>query len=655
MKEWWTLADLAGMSLPGLPGSARQLRRLALESWQVSGALVRRAPGRDGGGGFEYHISLLPPETQTRLCFMADLTALSPDDADNDRRTALWTRFEALSEDHKATARERLAALVAFDEARAGGANKGQAIALAMAKSGASRRTIYEWQALVAGVDRSDWLAALAPAYGVDRSGARDGSDCHPEAWAALKADYLRLEGSCFSECYRRVASAGKRRGWAPIPSERTLRRRLDQEVPKAAQLIARKGEDAAKTLYPAQERSRAHLHAMQAVNMDGHKVDLFVNAPWSKHPVRMMLLGIQDLYSNKILSWRLTEAETWESVRLVIGDMVEAFGIPEVIYLDNGRAFASKWITGDNVHRFRFRVKPEDPRGLLSTLGIEQHFTLPYSGQSKPIERAWRDLAEKISKHPAMAGAYTGNTPANKPANYGARAVSIDELTAHIGRMVTDYNAQGDRTTETAAGRSFDETFEASMADPATIVRRPTAAQRALWLLASEAITARGASGEIHYQGNRYWAPALTEWAGKKVVIRFDPDHLGKPVKVYDLKNRLICDADCIAATGFDDIDAARQHMRRRRDFVKKTKELAEAHRALSPAELGEIYDHGRKAEERPEPMRPAVPRLAVAGNGTAEPAMADDEFEQSFSRALARLGGDGTVIDFPQGKPAK
>jgi hypothetical protein len=52
---------------------------------------------------------------------------------------------------------------------------------------------------------------------------------------------------------------------------------------------------------------------------------------------------------------------------------------------------------------------------------------------------------------------------------------------------------------------------------------------------------------------------------------------------------------------------------------------------------------------------MRPAVPRLAVAGNGTAEPAMADDEFEQSFSRALARLGGDGTVIDFPQGTPAK
>lgn len=638
MKEWWTLPDLAEMRLPGLPTSTRQLRRLAFEEWQIE-SLFRRQPVQGNGGGYEYHVSVLPAETQTRLRYIADLEAL--DDRASDERSALWTRFERLPEAHKVIARQRHEALMMIDDAKRAGIGAGQAVQLAMVRHDVSQRSIYNWLGLIGGVDRADWLPALAPNF----DAAKTVSDCHPDAWAALKADYLRPEEPKFSACYRRVLRAAEVNGWAPMPSERTLRRRLDMEVPKAAQLLARKGMDAAKTLYPAQERSRGHYHAMEAVNMDGHKLDLFVSLPWRKEPVRMMLLGLQDLYSGKIVAWRLSEAETWEATRLCIGDMVEAYGIPEVIYLDNGRAFASKWISGESRHRFRFKVREEDPRGLLATLGIEVHFTQPYSGQSKPIERAWRDLTEEISRHPAMAGAYTGNKPTAKPENYGSRAVSLDELQAHVARMIADHNARTGRQTETARGRSFDETFEASLADPGTIVRRPTAAQRALWLLASEAITARGNSGEIHFQGNRYWTAALTQWAGKKVVVRFDPDHLVKPIRVYDLKNRLICEAPCIEATGFDDIDAAREHMRRRREFVKATKALADAHTALSPSELGEIYERGRKAAERPEPKHPAVTRLAVGAPVAPIEEMPDDEFEESFSRGLAR------VVQFPKG----
>jgi putative transposase len=98
--------------------------------------------------------------------------------------------------------------------------------------------------------------------------------------------------------------------------------------------------------------------------------------------------------------------------------------------------------------------------------------------------------------------------------------------------------------------------------------------------------------------------------------------------------------------------MNAARHHMGRRREFVKATKALADAHRALTPAELGEIYDKGRKAEERPVPLQPAVTRLAVGGPTPApiDP-MSDSEFESSFSRALARVAGEA-VIPFPQGK---
>jgi hypothetical protein len=330
------------------------------------------------------------------------------------------------------------------------------------------------------------------------------------------------------------MEKAAKKEGWVPIASERALRRRLDAEVPKAVQVLARMGKDKAKTLFPAQRRTRAHLQAMEAVNMDGHKIDVFVKVPWTVKPVRMYLIAIQELYSGTILAWRLSDAETWEAVRLVIGDMVEKVGIPDHMYLDNGRAFASQWITGQTRKRFRFKVKEEDPRGLLTTLGVETHFTTPYSGQSKPIERAFRDLADMIAKHPFCAGAYTGNKPDAKPENHGSRAIPLEAFRSHVAVQIADHNAQEGRKARNCAGRSFDATFAAGM--ETAIVRQPTAAQRALWLLAAEGVRAQKGSGEIHYQGNRYWHAALNQHAGRKVTIRFDPDALHQPVKVYDL-----------------------------------------------------------------------------------------------------------------------
>lgn len=405
---------------------------------------------------------------------------------------------------------------------------------------------------------------------------------------------------------------------------------------------------------YPAQRRLRTQLHAMQFVNMDGHKLDVFVKVPWSDTPVRMFLLGIQDLYSGKIVAWRLSDSENKETVRLVIGDMVENFGIPDGIVLDNGRAFASHWISGGTATRYRFKVKDEDPRGLLTTLGVEIHWTNPYSGQSKPIERAWRDLAEAIAKHPFCAGGYTGNTTANKPENYGTRAIPLDDFQMHVAAQITDHNAQAGRRAMNCAGRSFDETFAASI--ETAIIRQPTAAQKSLWLLASEILRAQKGNGEIRFQGNRYWNRALTQHAGKKVTIRFDPDNLHEAVKVYDLNNVLICDAECVEDTGFLDQDAARNHARARRDYMKGLKVAADAKRKLTAQQLGELIYKGEKVQKAPEPVRPKVTRIARGNLAVKEDAVADaisqEKFERGFARALSGIDSDPTVIQFPQGK---
>lgn len=615
MRHWFRPDEIAAAGQGELPGTVRGLNLvIERDGWRAT-PHCRKAAGR----GFEYHVSLLPKPVQIRL--QAEPLPL-PEAAESQ----LWQAFNSLKEAHRAEAAKRLSALETLAGLRSSGMAETAAGRRAARECGVSLATLYNWRSMVAGLRRADWLAALAPNHG----GGRSRADCDPDAYAVIKSDFLRFGEPSFSSCYRRLEKLAKARGWV-LPKEAALRRHLDKDVPKAVQVMLRQGRDAAKVLYPAQTRTRAHFRAMAGVNMDGHKFDVFVKTADGR-VIRPMLAGIQDLYSGKVLAWRLAESENKDMVRLVIGDMVERHGIPDAIWLDNGRAFASKWITGGVANRFRFKVKDEDPQGLLTALGVKVHWTTPYSGQSKPIERAWRDLCDAIAKHPFCAGAYTGNAPDAKPENYGSRAVDFAAFKAFVDQEVLEHNARGGRRSEVAAGRSFDETFAASIADPATIVAWPTSAQKALWLLAAERIRTAKGNGEIAFMGNRYWDSKLTGHAGQHVTVRFDPDRLMEPLRVYDGQDRFLCAAAAIARTGFDDVDAARSHARNRKAYVNAVKAQADLHARLSAEELARLYASGAEALS-PKTEKPAVTRLA--GLPAADPDWGDDE-ERAFARGL-------------------
>ncbi|MFB2553372.1 transposase domain-containing protein [Ensifer soli] len=645
------------MRLPGLPSTVRGIRELATrQGWAMSDQ-HRKLDQR--GGGYAYNTRLLPPIAQARLAQM-EAEAQSLRETQEKRRALYWRAFEAMTDAHRQIAHDRLALIHAAEEALAKRELATAPVSIeatlhsVLKRFKVSASSYYAIRSSLKGIDREDWLAALAPGY-AEGGTVSDFAECHPDAWAALKSDYLRLEKPAFSACYRRVIAAAKRHGWSPIPHERSLRRRMDAEVPASVQLTAREGRKRAEQLYPAQVRTKTDLHAMQVVNTDGHKIDLFVQVPWkgAGEWTRVTLLGTQDVYSGKILSWRLCEAETWDVVQAVIGDMIEDFGIPEHLYMDNGKAFASKKISGGHQHRIRFKFQGDEVAGLLKTLGIEPHFTKPYSGQSKPIERAWRDLAEEICKHPAMAGAYTGPNPQQKPENYGKRAIPLDVLEKHVAASIVEHNARTGRRSETAKGRSFDETFSESMQHPATIVRRATPAQHALWLLASQPLTTSKKDGSIRYKGNVYWNIALKDWLGEKVTIRFDPAKLHDPVKVYDAEGRLICDAPCTEKVGFTDAAKAARHERNRKRLIRLQREEEALHRQHTANQLADLYST-IEPPSKPAPVRPTITRL-VTGNLAVEPqedAMSDEEFAAAFSRGFAIASGDSSIIPFPSGK---
>ena len=651
MKQWFTTAELAQLALPGMPGTKRGINMVADSSgwndparaWDETanpGGVWRKRAGR--GGGVEYHFSVLGADAQVRLMIETGAATPSPEADQHTERTAqeLWEWYDRQSETSKKKAKERLAILRKIDAVVANGHTRDVAIALVtgMGDKKVSPRSIWRWFSAVAGLDRHDWLPALVPTH----AGGGKAADLEPDAWELFKADYLRLEAPTISACYRRLERSAEKHGWK-LPAEKSIARKIERTIHRTVLVLAREGVSALKQTMPAMKRDRSHFHALEAINGDGHKWDVFVKFPDGTIG-RPMMVAFQDLYSNKTLSWRIDRSENKDAIRLALGDIVEQFGIPGMIYFDNTRAFANKALTAGAKWRFRFKIKDEDPVGLCEAMGIDVHFTLPYSGQSKPIERMFRDFAQDIAKHPEFAGAYVGNNPMAKPENYGKTAVPFDKFVQIVGQEIQAWNAQTGRRTDVARGRSFDEVFAESYTAKGTLIRRASEGMMRQWRLAAEGLSADRKSGQVKIMGNSFWDGWLSQYAGEKLIVRFDPQNIHAGVWIYDTAGRYLGFAPVLEASSFNDVAAAREHARQRALWMKAGKVQLAAERTMSVLEMAAQLPEPPTSEP-PETEHVVIHHLfQTSGNAAlaarevaiAAEAVDQDEFMNQFQRGL-------------------
>lgn len=587
-REWWTTAELAASGLPDVPNTRRGVDMLAeRQLWRSHPAYCRKRSGR--GGGWEYSWQLLPALAKRKL--LQDGTAKPA--SDKMARDEAWRWYESLPQSVKDRALSRLL-IVQQVEALEPVLGRDLAVRDVAANAKQGARTIWGWLALIDGVRADDRLPYLAPRNRTAVTRARF-EDCDPEFFDLIKSDFLRNAQPSFTSCYRRATRVAAEKSLVTLP-ERTMRRRLDAAVSHVTQVLCRKGIDAVKRLYPTQVRDKSCLHAMEAVNADFHKFDVFVRWPQmagQNEPAyvgRPQMVAFQDIYSGRILAWRVDQTPNSTAVLLCAGDMIEEWGIPEHVLLDNGREFAAKSITGGAATRYRFKVKEDDVPGLFTGLGCKIHWATPYSGQSKPIERAFRDMCDSIAKDPRFDGAWTGNRPEAKPEDYGSRAIDLEEFLHVLAEGIEEHNTRVGRRSEVAYGRSFVEVFNESYSRAP--IRKATEAQRRFWLLGAEGLRAHTRTGEVAFQGNRYWGEWMQDIAGQRIVIRFDPADLWSGVHIYSADNTYLGDAPCIEQKGFFDIEEARVMARERRRWIKAEKEAATAHRRYTAAELGRQLD---------------------------------------------------------------
>jgi hypothetical protein len=641
-RHWLTAAEIAEAALPDLPRTKRRVNALAERlGWQTAPGLSRRRKGR--GGGREYHWSLLPARARARL---VEDSMDRPTKPSKPGRSEAWAAFEALPQAARQKAQDRLEALQAVDALTGGALTKDMAVREVAKIAGVSPRTIWNWDELIRGVAEEDRLAYLAPAHrGAARNAPRTAVD--PGFGAQLKSDYLRLAQPSFRACYDRACRWAEAEGIPTVPLH-TARRWYRREVSRAVEVLCRKGVQALKRMYPAQIRDRSGLRALEAVNGDYHKFDVFVRMPTpdGERVIRPQMVAFQDVFSGKLLAWRLSHSANTQTVQLCMGDLIEEWGIPEHALLDNGREFASKLFTGGAKTRFRWKVREDDVPGLLTSLGCEIHWATPYSGQSKPIERAFRDLCDRVARHPAFEGAYTGNAVDAKPEDYGSRAVAFEDFLSVLNVEIAEHNAREDRRSDVAYGRSFDAVFAESYAQAP--IRKATAEQRRLWMLGAEGVQV-GRDGSIRFMRNAYFAEFLHAHIGDKVVARFDDAALHDGLHIYALSGEYLGHAPCQEKVGFFDVEGARQIKRARSAYTRAAREAARAHKDLTAAEvaanvLGAAPD---PVTERPAARVLALPK-AVARGPKPAPRTAEDAPHAPASitpmprRARTSGGGD-------------
>ncbi len=153
-------------------------------------------------------------------------------------------------------------------------------------------------------------------------------------------------------------------------------------------------------------ERDYDRIDVGDVVVADGHVLNFEILNPWTGKPKRMILILWYDMKSSYPLGWEIMPTENTQAISSALRRAIIRLGkIPKVAYLDNGRAFASRFFRGVDFDETGFN-------GIFDKLDIKSIYAWPYHGQSKTIERFFGTFAELERMSPS----YIGTSIAEKP-----------------------------------------------------------------------------------------------------------------------------------------------------------------------------------------------------------------------------------------------
>lgn len=325
----------------------------------------------------------------------------------------------------------------------------------------------------------------------------------------------------------------------ASFPSCSTFVRALKSRFSDAEICIAREGYDAFNRKHMVHvDRDYSEMEAGTGWFSDHHKLDLMC-LDEKGNPKRPWVTVWRDIRTGYWLGWHIRhEDPSTEVVSQTFVDCVARFGKPDDAYIDNGKDYLAKQFTGGrNGHQ----------RATLLMLRVTPHFSKPYHGQSKALERDFRTVAEGFSK---FSRGYVGNKPGARPESLEQRIKvgdlpTLDEVRStfafyieHVFHMQTAHG-------KILRGRSRAQAWETEFSHQLQAVTQEEL--RLMHASFSDERTVR--RGAVEWNGHRWFHQDLMSHNGRKVFLRIPIGDAQARAIVHDAETEeAICEAECDA-----------------------------------------------------------------------------------------------------------
>lgn len=385
----------------------------------------------------------------------------------------------------------------------------------------------------------------------IDRRGKwRKGSSAIDETvWQAFLYYYLDESQHPIQKCldYTKMWIREKRPElYADIPSYSAFYRRLNSEVPEGVKVLGREGHKAYNDrCAPYIRRIYEDIASNEWWIADNHTFDVIVKDKDGKLH-RPYLTAFLDARSGIFTGYYITYNPSSEATLIALRKGILKYGIPDNIYVDNGREFLTFDIGGLGHRKKKPKAgeQPFEPPGVFKRLGISMTNAIVRNAKAKIIERRFRDVKDSLSR---LFDTYTGGNVVEKPERLKGvlkkdAIYTDDEFREYVEAVIEYYfNLQAyNGAVQADRGKPKMTVFN----DHLVRKRTATAEDLNLMLMRSSRAHTVGRRGvHLDIAGGRidYWNDDLIHlMLGKKVYFRYDPDNLGE-VRIYDLEDRYI------------------------------------------------------------------------------------------------------------------
>lgn len=332
---------------------------------------------------------------------------------------------------------------------------------------------------------------------------------------------------------------------YADIPSYSAFYRKL-ASVPEGVKVLGREGHKAYNDRCASYIR---RIYDDMASNewwiADNHTFDVMVKDKDGKLH-RPYLTAFLDARSGIFTGFYVTYNPSSEATLIALRRGILEYGIPDNIYVDNGREFLTFDIGGLG-HR---KKKPKDgmelfePPGVFKRLGINMTNAIVRNAKAKIIERRFRDVKDSLSR---LFNTYTGGNVVEKPERLKTvlkkdAIYTDDEFNEYVEAVIKYYfnMMPYNGAVEADKGKAKQDIFNEYL------YKKRTASEEDLNLMLMRSgrpqkVGRRGVHLDIAGGRIDYWNDEFVHLMfGKQVYFRYDPDNLSQ-IRIYDLEDRYL------------------------------------------------------------------------------------------------------------------